>query len=98
MLILFFDYEGVVQHEFIPQDQTVNKEFYLEVLRRLRESIRKKTPESWKAKCSMLHHENAPVHSSLLARDFLTKTDTTAIPQPSYSPDLAPADFSCSPR
>jgi hypothetical protein len=36
----FLSYEGVVHHEFVPQDQTVNKEFYLEVLRRLRESIR----------------------------------------------------------
>jgi hypothetical protein len=32
----FFDYRGVVHHEFVPQGQTVNKEFYLEVVRRLR--------------------------------------------------------------
>jgi hypothetical protein len=42
MLIIFFDYEDMVHHEFVPQGQTVNKEFHLEVLRRLRESIRKK--------------------------------------------------------
>jgi hypothetical protein len=45
MLIIFFDYEVVVGHEFVPQGWTLNKEFYLEVLRRLRESIRKKRPE-----------------------------------------------------
>jgi transposase len=40
-----------------------------------------------------LHHDNAPAHSSLLIRDFLTKHETTLVPQPPYSPDLAPADI-----
>jgi transposase len=41
----------------------------------------------------ILRHDNAPAHSSLLVWDFLTKTDTTIIPKPPYSPGLAPADF-----
>ena len=41
----------------------------------------------------MLHHDNAPAHASLLIREFLTKHETTVVPQPPYSPDLAPADF-----
>ena len=45
MLNVFFDFNGIVHHEFLPRDQTVNKEYYLEVQRRLREAIRKKTPE-----------------------------------------------------
>jgi hypothetical protein len=31
MLIIFFGYEGVVRHQFVPKGQRVNKEFYLEV-------------------------------------------------------------------
>ncbi|KAG7162477.1 putative Transposase-containing protein 31 [Homarus americanus] len=38
MLIVFFDWKGVVHHEFVPRGQTVNKEFYLEVLKCLREA------------------------------------------------------------
>ena len=41
----------------------------------------------------MLQHDNAPSHSSFLVRDFLAKDATTVLPQPPYSPDLAPADF-----
>jgi transposase len=41
----------------------------------------------------MLHHDNAPAHSSLLIREFIAKNETTVVPQPPYSPDLAPADF-----
>jgi hypothetical protein len=39
MLIAFFDYEGFVYHTFVPRGQTVNKEYYLEVLERLREGV-----------------------------------------------------------
>lgn len=42
ILIVFFD-RGVIYHEFLPEGQTVNKEYYLAVLRRLREAIRPET-------------------------------------------------------
>jgi transposase len=48
---------------------------------------------SIKIKQIFLHHDNAPAHASLLIRDFLAKHETTVLPQPPYSPDLAPADF-----
>ena len=37
MLLAFFDSEGIIHHEYAPNGQTINKEFYLEVLRHLRE-------------------------------------------------------------
>ena len=37
-----------VYQEFLPQGRTVNKEYYLEVMRRLREAIGKTHPELWK--------------------------------------------------
>jgi histone-lysine N-methyltransferase SETMAR len=40
MLIVFFDIRGIVHHEFVPEGQRVNAEFYCNVLRRLREDIR----------------------------------------------------------
>ena len=40
LLTVFFDYNGVVHHELLPQGRTVNKEYYLEVLRQLGEVIR----------------------------------------------------------
>ena len=62
-------------------------------MRRLREAIQKKHPELWKNNSWLLHHDNAPVHSSLLVRNFLAKNNTAIMPQPPYSPDLAPCDF-----
>jgi hypothetical protein len=51
--------------------------------------------ESWgmQKQTWLLHHDNAPAHSSLLVREFLAKHETTVILQPLYSQDLVPADF-----
>ncbi|UYV78187.1 hypothetical protein LAZ67_16000409 [Cordylochernes scorpioides] len=98
LLTVFFDCRGVVHHEFLPQGRTVNKEYYLQVMRNLREAIRQKHPDLWKNKNWLLHHDNAPAHTSLLVRDFLAKNNTLMMPQPPYSPDLAPCDFFLFPK
>ena len=37
-------------------------------------------------------------YTSLLIHEFLTKHETTVVPQPPYSPDLTPADFFLFPK
>jgi len=93
MMAIFFNWQGVIHYEFVPRGQTVNKAFYLAVLKRLREAERRKRPQLWTNQSWVLHHEHAPAHSSFLVRNFLAKNETTVVPQPSYSPDLALADF-----
>ena len=39
------------------------------------------------------HRDNAPVNNSILATDYLTKMGIKTVPQPPYSPDVAPCDF-----
>ena len=41
----------------------------------------------------IFHVDNAPVHNSIFVKDYLTKMDIKTVPQPPYSPDLAPCDF-----
>ena len=66
-----------------------NKEYYTQVMRNLRETIRQKRPDLWKNKNWLLHHDNAPAHTSLLVCEFLAKNNTIMLPQPPCSPDLA---------
>ena len=40
----------------------------------------------------------ASADASLLIHEFLTKYEATAVPQPPYSPDVAPADFFLFPK
>ena len=42
--------------------------------------------------------DNAPVHNSILITDYLTKLGIKTVPQPPYSPDLAPCDFCLFPK
>jgi len=39
MLLTFFDIRGIVHNEFVPNGQTVNQVYYLDVLERLRENV-----------------------------------------------------------
>ena len=98
LITVFFDCNAVVHHEFLPQGRTVNKEYYLEVMHRLREAIRQKRTELWKNQSWILHHDNTPAHTSMLVREFLAKNKTVIMPQPPYSLDLTPADFFLFPK
>jgi histone-lysine N-methyltransferase SETMAR len=92
MLVCFFDHRGIVHYEFIAQGQMANQQCYLEVLTRLRESVRRKRPELGPDKWS-LHHDSALAHDALRVREFLAKKSITKMDHPFYSPDLAPCDF-----
>jgi len=97
-LLAFFYSEGIVHSKYAPDGQTVNKEFHVEVLRRLRESVRQIQPEKWWDDDWILHHDNAPAHTSHLVQQFLAKHGTTQLQQLPYSPGLAPWDFFLFPR
>ncbi|KAJ4448840.1 hypothetical protein ANN_00231 [Periplaneta americana] len=93
MLTVFFDVRGIVHHEYAPEGQMVTKEYYHDVLWRLRDAVRRKRPDMWTANNWHLQHDNAPAHSSQLIHTFLAKHGITTVHQPPYSPDLAPCDF-----
>ncbi|UYV61631.1 hypothetical protein LAZ67_1005658, partial [Cordylochernes scorpioides] len=98
LLVAFLDNKGIVHHEYLPAGQTVFKEMYLSILRRLREAIRKKRPEKWTNGDWILHHDNARPHTAHLVTSFLAKNGTEILPQPPYSPDIAPNDFFLFPK
>jgi len=39
----------------------------------------------WKNGDWLLHHDNAPAHTSLVVKEFLTKNNMTTVPHPAYS-------------
>ena len=52
-----------------------------------------KRPALFKSGQWHFHQDNAPVHNSILFTDYLTKMGIKTVPNPPYSPDLAPCDF-----
>ncbi len=93
ILTCFFDSNGIVHHEYAQAGQTINKEYYLEVMRHLRDAVRRKRPKMWAAQNWQLHHDNAPAHFAHLIQTYLAKNNTPLVRHPPYSPDMASCDF-----
>jgi Transposase. len=63
VMLCFFGCEGVIHYEFLPCGQMVNKEYYLEVMRRLREAVRRIRPDLWGRKKWWFQRDNILVQS-----------------------------------
>ncbi|UYV74766.1 hypothetical protein LAZ67_12000886 [Cordylochernes scorpioides] len=93
MLVVFFDYQGLVYYEFIKEGFTINKQTYKEILVRLRDAKRRKRNQLFKSKQWKLLHDNAPAHRAIIVQDYLAKHSVSVLSHPPYSPDIAPCDF-----
>ena len=60
----------IVHYEFVPAGQRVNQVYYLEVLKTLREKVRRKRPEIFASISWILHHKISPAHTALSVRKF----------------------------
>ena len=89
-MIPFFYFTGMTFMHWVPTGHTVNKEYYVEVLREFSKRVRRKRPALFKSGQWYFHKDNAPVHNST---DYLTKMGIKTVPQPPHSPDLALCDF-----
>ena len=92
-----FDDPFFWQH-WVPNGQTVNKEYYVEVLREFKNIFRRKSPALFKSGQWHFHQDNALVENSILVTDYLIKMGIKTVPRPPYNPDLAPYKFWLSPK
>ena len=98
LMIPFFDSTGMIYMHWVPTGQTVNKEYYVEVLREIRKRFRRKRQALFKSGQWHFHQDNAPVHNSILVTDYLTKMGIKTVPRLSYSPDFTPCDLCLFPK
>ena len=83
-----------VHQNWVPTGQSVNKEYYVEVLREFRKRFRRKRPALFKSGQWNFYQDNTPVHNTILVTiDYLTKMGIKTVPHRLYSQDLAPSDF-----
>ncbi len=73
MLILFFDSKGVIHHEYIPEGQTVNALFFIQVLDRVCKRIAHVRLKRWRDWKLFLLHDNACWHTAAIVQQFLAK-------------------------
>jgi len=92
ILVIFFDWQGVIHKEFVPEGETINAVYYKGVMERLLNRIRLVRPGICESGDWFLLHDNAPSHNETIVKQFLAERKVTVLGHPPYSPDLAPAD------
>jgi hypothetical protein len=71
--IIIFDIKNTIYKEFVLVDQTVNSAYCCDVLRRLRENVRRFHLELRRQNNWPLFRNNIPSHKSSFVREFLTR-------------------------
>ena len=91
MLCNWWNSEGVLYYELLPQVVTITADIYCLQLRHLADAIQEKQPTRQRE--VMLLHDNAHLHSANLTKNTIQELGWEVNPHPPYSPDLAPSDF-----
>ena len=92
MATVFWDAQGVIMLDFLAKKSTITGAYYANLLDQLRTAIR----EKHRGKISkeiLLQQDNVRVHTCKIAIDAVDRNVYELIPQPAYSPDLAPSDY-----
>jgi len=92
MCTAFWDREGVLLVEFLPQGATINSAVYCETLKKLRRAIQNKR-RGMLSDTIILLHDNALPHSDAQTQDLITSFKWEQMDQPPYSSDLSPSDY-----
>ena len=93
MLILAYDFRGLLMAHRVPTGQTVNKEYYKMYIRTiLRPAIRRKRQEMTD-RTPLILHDNASPHKANVVKELLESYQWEVLDHPPYFPDLSPPDF-----
>ena len=94
LLSVFWDYQGIIHFELLPEGQTINAQVYCEQLDRLNEKLLVQRPYLVNRKGVIFHQDNARPHTaSLTSKKISDELKWELLPHPPYSPDLAPSDY-----
>lgn len=90
MISVWWNVDGVVYWELMPEKSTINAIKYRSQLHRMAVEINKMRPRRDKI---YFHHDNARPHIANIVKKKLESLNWELLPHPPYSPDLAPSDY-----
>ena len=92
MATVFWDAQAVIMLDFLAKKSTTSGANYANLLDQLRTAIREKRRGKL-SKGILLQQDNARVHTCKIAMDAVERNGYELIPQPAYSPALAPSHY-----
>ena len=92
MLVLFFDHNGPLVIDFVPQKQRINSDYYCERLDDFNNAYLSR-PREQRHRGLFLLHDGATSHTSKETQRHLKKLEIKTLEHPPYSPDISPCDY-----
>ena len=96
MLVIFFDWQGVIHNEFVSEGEIINAVYYKGVMERLLNRIRRVRLGMCESGDWFLLHDNSPSRTMTIIKKFLAQRKVFVLDHPPYSPGLAPGNCFCS--
>ena len=93
LLCIWWDCQGVVYYELLRQGETINAKKYCEYLEKLAVALCENHHRLVNRDGVIFHHDNAKPHTAKITEEKLSELQWDVLPQPPYSPDIAPSDF-----
>lgn len=94
MLCVWWNFQGVIHYELLPDGFSINAELYSQQLDRMYASLQKKYPAVINRRRGLLIQDNAKPHVAIRTKEKIEDLDgIELLPHPAYSPDLAPLDY-----
>ncbi len=98
MVVLAYDWSGVIALYKVPQGTTVNVNMYKDFLQNtLRPKICKNRPGMLE-KGVIILHDNCRIHTTPVIVKLLAKYGWEILHHPAYSPDMSPCDYNLNPK
>jgi len=73
MLVIFFDWQGVIHKEFVPEGETINAVYYKGVMERLLNRVRRDRTGVCEFGAWFLLHDNALSCNATIVKQFLAQ-------------------------
>jgi hypothetical protein len=93
-----FNIKGAVNYGSVPGGQTVNKHYYTDTLRHLREDLRRTRAQNLNSRDWVPQYDNSSTYSTFCMLAFMAKGKMIVVPYPTFSPDLVPCDVFLPPK
>lgn len=82
----------IIYIDYLENGKTNTGQYYAELLQCLEHEMQIKRPHLARKKI-LFHHNNAPVHSSIVDMAKINELKFELMPHPPYSPDLTSSDY-----
>lgn len=97
LLSVFWDAQGIILTDYLQKGASITGAYYANLIAKLRAALKEKRRGKLRSGV-LFHQDNAPSHTSCIAKAAIHQAGFELVEHPPYSPDLAPSDYRLFPK